>query len=250
MHPLIEGILSASEARRHGIAAAFERTGERRDLPASAHLARSRGLIPVIAEIKPRVISRPMKPGEAAEQAKIYEWMGACAVSVITEPSYFLGSIASLPEVRSAVGLPVLRKDFIVDSRQIREVEADLVLLIASLVADLEGMIEAVHSAGMEALVEVHTAPELRQALEANAKVIGINNRDLRTLEVSLNTFETLGPVAKEAGVFTVAESGVQTREDAQRMVNAGADAILVGTSIMQKPEVLGDLTGAKASVE
>jgi indole-3-glycerol phosphate synthase len=95
---------------------------------------------------------------------------------------------------------------------------------------------------GMEPLVEVHTGAELDKALKTDARIIGINNRNLDTLEVDLETFERLAPAAKDAGVFLVAESGVHTRDDAIRMMLAGADALLVGTALMERPEWLGEL--------
>ncbi len=243
IHPLIEGILSAAELRLAGIKPSFDRVSAR-DLISSAISKRKRGLIPVIAEIKPRAISRPLRTKEAEEIARFYEGMGACAISVITEPAYFLGSISSLEEVRGATSLPVLRKDFIIDKRQIREAEADLVLLISSASKNLEDLINEVRAAGMEPLVEVHEEKELDMAVSAGARIVGINNRDFNTLEVDLGRFELLGPRAKEAGLFTIAESGVHSRADALRMINAGADAILIGTSIMKDPKLLGLITG------
>jgi indole-3-glycerol phosphate synthase len=95
---------------------------------------------------------------------------------------------------------------------------------------------------GMEPLVEVHTQEELENALKTDAKIIGINNRNLKTLQVDLGTFERLAPMAKDAGVFLVAESGVHSREDARRMMDAGADALLVGTMLMERPERLREI--------
>jgi indole-3-glycerol phosphate synthase len=102
--------------------------------------------------------------------------------------------------------------------------------------------VDEARSHGVEPLVEVHTEKELSLALKTDAKILGINNRDLHTLEVDLGTFERLAPVAKEAGIFLVAESGVHSREDALRMVGAGADALLVGTELMESPERLADI--------
>lgn len=229
-----------------GVRQSFDRL-ESRDLIGSAMLARRRGLIPVIAEIKPRAISRTLRDGEAGEIARFYESMGACGISVLTEPTYFLGSISQLAEARTSTSIPVLRKDFIIDRKQIREAEADLVLLIAS-IADIEDLMEDVRAAGMEPLVEVHDEYELDRAADAGATIVGINNRDLRTLEVDLRRFEALGPLARDLGLFTVAESGVSSREDALRMMSAGADAILIGTSIMKNPALLGEITGATSS--
>jgi len=133
----------------------------------------------------------------------------------------------------------VLRKDFIYSKEQLSEVQADLVLLIAALDIDLEGFVDRARSLGMEPLVEAHSEEELERALETEAKIIGINNRNLKTLEIDLGTFERLAPRAKEAGVFLVAESGVHSPEDARRMAQAGADALLVGTELMVGPERL-----------
>jgi len=171
-----------------------------------------------------------------AAYSKAYAENNACAISVLTEPTHFKGSLENAVIARKA-GLPVLRKDFIFDERQLQEAQADLVLLIASLGIDLGRFVDLARAHGMEPLVEVHTGPELEEALKTDARIIGINNRNLNTLEVDLETFERLAPRAKEAGVFLVAESGVHTREDAQRMIEAGADVLLVGTALMERPE-------------
>lgn len=170
-----------------------------------------------------------------------YAENNACAISVLTEPMHFRGSLENAVIARGA-RLPVLRKDFIFDERQLSEVQADLVLLIASLEIDLQGFVDRTRACGMEPLVEVHTEPELEWALKTDARIIGINNRNLSTLEVDLGTFERLASRAREAGVFLVAESGVHSCEDAQRMMQAGADALLVGTELMARPERLGEI--------
>jgi indole-3-glycerol phosphate synthase len=180
-------------------------------------------------------------PEEVATYARAYADNNACAISVLTEPTHFKGDLKNALIARKA-GLPVLRKDFIFDERQIAEVQADMVLLIASLGIDLNRFVNLARSCGMEPLVEVHTGAELDKALKTDAKIIGINNRNLNTLEVDLGTFERLAPEAKDAGVFLVAESGVHSREDAQRMMRAGANALLVGTALMEKPEKLGEI--------
>ena len=215
--------------------------GKGRDLIASAKATRSKGKIPIIAEIKPKVLGRPMSPEEVAGYARLYAENGACAISVLTEPTHFMGSLENVGIARET-GLPVLRKDFIFDERQLHEVQADLVLLIASLDIDLERFIDNARSLGMEPLVEVHTQEELERVLKTDAKIIGINNRNLKTLQVDLGTFERLAPMAKDAGAFLVAESGVHSREDAKRMMDAGADALLVGTMLMERPERLGEI--------
>ena len=182
-----------------------------------------------------------MSPEEVAGYTWLYAENEACAISVLTEPTHFMGSLDNVRIARET-GLPVLRKDFIFDERQLQEVQADLVLLIASLDIDLERYIDHARSLGMEPLVEVHTREELERVLKTDAKIIGINNRNLKTLQVNLGTFERLVPMANDAGVFLVAESGVHSREDAQRMMDAGADALLVGTTLMERPERLGEL--------
>lgn len=176
-----------------------------------------------------------------AAYAKSYADNNACAISVLTEPTHFKGSLDNAFAARIA-GLPVLRKDFIFDERQLAEVQADLVLLIASLGIDLDRFVDLARGYGMEPLVEVHTKQELDQALKTDARIIGINNRNLNTLEVNLGTFERLAPAARDAGVFLLAESGVHTKADALRMIQAGADALLVGTALMEWPEKLGEI--------
>ncbi len=240
MHPLIDGILDASRKRGFKSAPAWPK-GERRDLLGSAHNLLGRGFIPIIAEIKPKALGRPLALEDVAAYARAYADNNACAISVLTEPTHFKGSLENVMIARKA-GLPVLRKDFIFDERQMQEVQADLVLLIASLRIDLDRFVDLARSQGMEPLVEVHTELELDLALKTDVRIIGINNRNLNTLEVDLGTFERLAPVAKDAGVFLVAESGVHTREDALRMVEAGADALLVGTALMGRPKILSDI--------
>ncbi len=240
MHSLIQGIIE--ESRRRGIAPAVSwPVQERRDLISSARAAKGSGQIPIIAEIKPKALGRPLTPDEVSAYAQAYAEGGACAISVLTEPTNFLGSLENAKVAREA-GLPVLRKDFIFDERQIYEVQADLVLLIAALGIDLDRFIEAARGLGMEPLVEVHTEEEMQAALKTEAEIIGINNRNLNTLEVDLGVFERLAPLAREAGVFLVAESGVHSGADARRMMAAGADALLVGTELMGKPERLREI--------
>jgi len=234
---LIQGIIE--ESIRRGIAPAVSwPVEERRDLISSARAVRNKGLIPIIAEIKPKALGRPLTVDEVIAYAKAYAEGGACAISVLTEPTNFLGSLENAKIAREAE-LPVLRKDFIFHERQLLEVQADLVLLIAALGVDLDRFIAAARNQGMEPLVEVHTKEEMEKALKTDAKIVGINNRDLNTLEVNLGTFEQLAPLARGAGVFLVAESGVHSRADARRMMAAGADALLVGTELMSDPKRL-----------
>lgn len=237
---MIDGILAATRARGFEAAASWPKE-ERRDLIASARALKSRGIIPIIAEIKPKALGRPLSAEEVAAYAQAYSENNACAISVLTEPTHFKGAVQNALIAREAK-LPVLRKDFIFEERQLAEVQADLVLLIAALGIDLDRFVDAARTLGMEPLVEVHNEEELEEALKTDARIIGVNNRNLNTLEVDLGTFERLAPRALEAGVFLVAESGVHTREDARRMMQAGADALLVGTALMGEPKRLGEL--------
>ncbi|HSD57576.1 MAG TPA: indole-3-glycerol-phosphate synthase, partial [Methanotrichaceae archaeon] len=148
MHPLIDGILDASRARGFKSAPAWPK-GERRDLTASARALKSRGFIPVIAEIKPKALGRSLTPEEVAAYARAYAENNACAISVLTEPTHFKGSLENAVIARKA-DLPVLRKDFIFDERQMQEVQADLVLLIASLGIDLDRFVDLARAYGME----------------------------------------------------------------------------------------------------
>ncbi len=241
---MIEEILLSSKER--GFKDAIEwPSEERRDLVASARAMKNSGIIPIIAEIKPIALGRALTQKEVAAYAKAYADYSACAISVLTEPTHFKGCLENAKIARNT-GLPILRKDFIFDQRQLREVQADLVLLIAALDIDLDRFIDAARSIGIEPLVEVHTDREMDKALKADAKIIGINNRDLNTMEINLTTFEHLAPVGKNAGAFLVAESGIHNNESALRMMHAGADVLLVGTALMGKPEKLADLSRLK----
>ncbi|WP_407934024.1 indole-3-glycerol phosphate synthase [Halocatena halophila] len=193
---------------------------------------------PVIAEIKP---TSPTTDGiRADDPVALAQSMiagGAAAISVLTEPDHFGGSIETLTRVRNAVSVPVLRKDFILRESQLDAVAADLVLLIARFCNDLPAMVAAARERGFQVLVEVHSREELRSAIEAGASIIGINNRDLASLTVDLGTFERLAPAVPDDRLV-VAESGMSTPADCRRMVAAGADALLIGTAIMD-----GDVT-------
>jgi indole-3-glycerol phosphate synthase len=188
----------------------------------------------VIAEVKP---TSPTTEGERDEDpVTLAESMvagGAAALSVLTEPEHFGGSPASLEAVRDAVDVPVLRKDFLLDEAELDRVAADVVLLIARFLGDdLEPMLAAARERGFQALVEVHTVGELERAVAAGAKYVGVNNRDLAKLDVDLNTFERVVPEAPD-DVTLIAESGIGSRADVDRMCEAGADGLLVGSAIM-----------------
>lgn len=203
----------------------------------------------VIAEVKRRSPSRGVLAGglDAASQALIYKQAGAAAISVLTEPEHFDGSLEDLAAVRRAVDLPLLRKDFLVEPAQVWEARAhgaDAVLLIVAILGDVElrRMMEAADDAGVAALVEVHDVSEVRRALDAGATLVGVNNRDLSTFNVDLGVAETLASHLRSPGVTAVAESGIQDGTDAGRMRVAGYDAILVGEALVTAEDPAGTL--------
>ncbi|MBN2241844.1 MAG: indole-3-glycerol phosphate synthase TrpC [Acidobacteria bacterium] len=170
--------------------------------------------------------------------ARQYRQSGAAALSVVTEVHHFRGNLEILAALRWHTDLPLLRKDFIIDPYQLieaRRVGADAVLLIAALMdaADLRLMILEAERLGMDALVEVHDQDELRKALDAGAGLVGVNNRDLRTLEVSLDVSLDLAPIIP-AKVVAVAESGIRTADDIRRLADAGYQGFLVGEHLMR----------------
>jgi indole-3-glycerol phosphate synthase len=181
-----------------------------------------------------------------------YEAAGAAALSVLTEPEYFLGDDRHLREIAAAVSLPLLRKDFIIDPYQIYEAAllgAAAALLIAALLdtKTLAEYQEIAGSLGLDALVEIHSAGELQSALESGARIVGINNRDLRTFQVDMGTARRLRRLIPP-GIITVAESGVQSREDIRVLEDAGIDAALIGETLMRsadKKSALAALRGA-----
>ena len=209
--------------------------------PLDAYAALRRPGVGVIAEVKR---SSPSK-GQLAEipdpavLATEYAAGGARCISVLTEGRWFGGSLDDLVSVRAAVGVPVLRKDFVVSSYQVHEARAhgaDLVLLIVAALEQkvLTGLLERIESLGMTALVEVHTEEEADRALEAGAKVVGVNARNLRTLEVDRSVFERIAPGLPNS-VVKIAESGVRGPHDLIRYAAAGADAVLVGEGLVRQ---------------
>lgn len=196
--------------------------------------------VSVIAEVKR---SSPSK-GELAEisdpaaLATEYEKGGASVISVLTEQRRFGGSLADLDEVRSKVDIPILRKDFIVTPYQVWEARAhgaDMVLLIVAALDQLalESLTERIHSLGMTALVEVHDVEEVKRAADAGARVIGVNARNLKTLEVDRGTFAKVAPAIPD-GIVRVAESGIRDCHDVVEYAREGADAVLVGEALVK----------------
>jgi len=219
---------------------AAERASERR--PFAAALARP-GLS-LIAEHKRHSPSAGLiREGVALEQVvEAYERGGARALSILTEGPSFHGSLADLKSAHAASTLPLLRKDFIVDVYQVTEslaAGADAILLIVAALtpAELSTLYDAARAAGLAVLVEVHDAHELERAAAVGAEIIGINNRDLATLEVdTARTFELLPGVP--AGATVVAESGFSTRVELDELERAGVDGVLVGEALMRSPDI------------
>jgi indole-3-glycerol phosphate synthase len=196
--------------------------------------------IAIIAEIKKASPSRGVITEEfdPVEIARTYEAMGVRAISILTDTSYFQGSIDYLRQVRERTLLPLLRKDFILDEIQILEAgaagaNACLLIVKALTFKRLETLIRFCRDRGMEALVEIHHSDELHMALDAGAQTIGINNRDLDSFAISLQTSLDLLPSLPE-DCLKISESGIENREQIQELKKAGADAFLIGTRFMQ----------------
>lgn len=198
----------------------------------------------LIAEVKHASPSRGVmrEDFDPVALAESYAEAGAACISVLTDEEFFHGHDYHLIRVHGAVPNPLLRKEFIIDRWQIvqsRSLGADAVLLIAAILSDedIREFQECAHELGMAALVEVHTEEEMERALSADARLIGINNRDLHTFETKLETTERLAPMTRGEGRILVSESGLFTRADVERVARAGADAILVGEALVREPD-------------
>ncbi|GAA2247887.1 indole-3-glycerol phosphate synthase TrpC [Rarobacter faecitabidus] len=224
-------------------------------IDAHSRLRRS-GEVAVIAEVKR---SSPSKGSLAsitdpAALASEYEAGGAAVVSVLTEQRRFGGSLADLAAVRAAIDVPILRKDFIVTPYQVWEARAygaDVVLLIVAALEQtvLESLLDRVHSLGMAALVEVHTVEEAERAVAAGARIIGVNVRNLKTLDVDRDVFARVAPAIPHH-IIRIAESGVRGPHDVVEYARAGADAVLVGEALVRDSEPrrsVADLVAAGA---
>ncbi|MCC7100363.1 MAG: indole-3-glycerol phosphate synthase TrpC [Rubrivivax sp.] len=223
--------------------AAQARAGDLRDFEAALRRRVADGRAAVIAEVKKASPSKGVlrDPFAPAEIAASYEGHGAACLSVLTDERFFQGSADFLRQARAACALPVLRKDFIVDLAQVYEARAmgaDAILLIAACLDDgaLAELEAAAHELGMAVLVEVHDAAELARALALRTRLVGINNRNLKTFEVSLQTTLDLLP-AVPADRLLVTESGILQAADVARMRAAGVHAFLVGEAFMRAPE-------------
>ncbi len=220
----------------------------------SLHLSLKKAILacnknPVIAEIKPAspTMGTIRENFDPIEFALAMERGGATAISVLTEPRYFKGSTDTLADVRRAVKLPILMKDIILSSVQVNAanyIGADAVLLIKALYdrgygeTSLENMISIIHTKGLEVLLEVHTEEEFKAAKTTDADIIGINNRNLGTLKVDLNTTKNILKNNGLKALVVVSESGIEKPEDLRFLSEAGASAFLIGSSIMLSENV------------
>ena len=229
----------ATELRR----AAESRRADRRDFAAALRAKRPA----IISEIKKASPSKGLLVNDfrPAELARQYELGGAAALSVLTDREFFQGSLDDLRSARAACKLPVIRKDFTLNDYHVLEAAAagaDAILLIVAILddAELRSLRELAAEFGMAALVEAHSAPELERAVRSDARIIGINNRDLNTFQVSIDVSLSLAGGIPE-GVVKVSESGIFNAGDIHRLMNAGYDAFLVGEHLVKS----GDATQA-----
>jgi indole-3-glycerol phosphate synthase len=244
--------LRAAHAKAPGDAAATKRLGG-----AAFEASLRRPGVRVIAECKRRSPSRGVlrRDYNPAAIAASYERAGAAAISVLTEPTFFSGSLDHLRLAREAVRIPILRKDFIVTEFQIdesAEAGADAILLIVGAMPanDLARLITHAHARDLAALVEVHDRDELAVAREAGATVVGVNSRNLRTLDVDIAVFDELAPLIPASAV-AIAESGLRTPADLSRLRAGRYDAFLIGERLMTTPDpgaALNELLAAAAS--
>jgi len=235
---IIEGVREDLAKRRKSLNQILEEMSQAAPVR-DAHIALTGDEMKVIAEVKR---SSPSKGSlsaitDPAALAESYQKAGASVISVLTEERRFKGSLADLDAVRSRVDIPVLRKDFMVDEYQFYEARAhgaDLVLLIVAALSksQLKDFFDIATELKMAALIEVHTADELERALEISPRIVGVNSRNLKTLEVDPKAFADLIPQIP-AELIRVAESGISTRSDVEFAQNSGAKAILVGEALV-----------------
>jgi indole-3-glycerol phosphate synthase len=231
-----------------GLVAAIKARGGVRDFSGALRRA-SQGSVGLIAEVKKASPSKGViRPDfDPVQIAREYAQSGAHCLSVLTDEKFFQGSLTFLRDIRQAVNLPLLRKDFIIDPRQILQAiewGADAILLIVAILDDrqLRDYHDLARAAGLSVLVEVHDENELKRALASGAELIGVNNRNLKTFDVDLATTEKLASLLRAsdhgAEKLLVAESGIHTRADVQRLIACGANAILVGESLMRQSDL------------
>ncbi len=253
MHDVVNQILNETSKRAAAIKIPDQnerdmKKDKKRDIVAAIRKKQTEGHIPVISEVKPASPSHKymdIPPEKAATIAMQMERAGAVAISVLTEPNFFHGSLANLENVRREVDIPVLRKDFIIDEKQLGEISCDIILLITSVLgARLGEFVNLAIAKGMEPLVETQSEEELYIALATNAKLIGINNRNFHTMEVSLNNTIALAPLVRKYDIdhgtdhIIISESGIHSGADVRTVTEAGADALLIGTAIIKSDDI------------
>lgn len=242
---LTHKVTEVTDAKKLRPASRVRQTAENTQPPRDALTALNKETVTLIAEVKHASPSKgvlienfdPIGIGQA------YDQHGASAISVLTDEKFFQGHLDSLSAISEAVSVPVLRKDFVIDPYQIfeaRAAKADMILLIVAVLSDaqLKDFYELTISLGMMALVEVHDETELERALALDVNLIGVNNRDLRTFEVSLETTERLATYIP-SGKMLVAESGISSVDDVRRMGRLGASAVLVGESLVKSSNMV-----------
>ena len=210
----------------------------------------NRERVRIIAEVKKASPSKGVlrESLDPSDLAGTYMKAGACAVSVVTEEDFFQGDLGWINQIRSAASLPVLRKDFVWESFQVYETRAagaSAILLIAAMLdlGELKQLIALSHRLKLDVLAEVHDENELGEALEAGAAIIGVNNRDLKTFDVTLDTSLRLAKLIPDDRLFVV-ESGIHTKRDIERLLDAGADAFLIGEHFLTAPDPAAAIRG------
>jgi indole-3-glycerol phosphate synthase len=240
--------LDPAPVTTEGLKAALAARGDWRPFGTALRQSRNSS-VALIAEVKKASPSAGVLCADfdAVRLARAYEQGGAQCISVLTDERFFQGSLAYLQAVRRAVKLPLLRKDFILDPRQIREAiqwGADAILLIVAILseAELASLLALARGAGLDVLVEVHDEVELDRALAVGADIIGVNNRDLKTFNVDLGTTERVAAkLRRMAGgpkPLLIAESGIRTRADVARVAHCGAQAILAGETLVREVDI------------
>lgn len=210
----------------------------------------------IIAEFKRASPSKGDINGvlDPAQQTSSYIKYGASAVSVLTDKRFFKGNMSDLEAVRHAIDAPILCKDFIIDSIQIdmaKHAGANIILLIVAAMDEekLANLYQYATGNKLEVLMEVHNEEELEIALQTGAKLIGVNNRNLKNFEVDLSITEKLGPIVKKSGAYLISESGIKTLDDVKRVVKAGANGILVGETFMKAENLANTLQEMKLPI-
>ena len=220
------------------------------DVPSLRDALQNSKRVRIISEVKKASPSKGIFTRSFSVPALVqaYSEAGASAISVVTEEDFFQGDLGWIAEIRGLTTLPVLRKDFVFDPYQIYETrcaKASAILLIVAMLRpdELQAFISLAKETGLDALVEVHDEGELREALDAGAELIGVNNRNLKTFEVDVETSRRLGKLIPDDRIFVV-ESGIRDRADIEGLLEAGADAFLIGETLIASQDPGGTLRG------